>query len=91
MSDPDAIHLRHRAQHLRELATTIEQTAALRLDADAREDTWRGPRPLLCTNLLATNQRQAHEAIESLRWQAFLFEQQADQLDVAARFEARIA
>ena len=91
MSDPNAIHLRRRARHLQELATTIEQTSALRLDSGAREDTWRGPRPLLCTNLLATNQRQAHEAVDSLRWQAYLLEQQADQLDVVWRLEALIA
>jgi hypothetical protein len=91
MSDPRATQLRHRARHLRELATAIEQTAALGLDGAAGEDTWRGQRPLLCTNLLATNQRQAHDAIDGLRWQAYLFEQQAAQLDAAHALGRHVA
>ena len=91
MTDARATQLRHRAQHLRALAITIEQTVALHLDADAGEDTWRGPRPLLCTNLLATNRRQAHDAVDDLRWQAYLFEQQAAALEAAHALRGQVA
>jgi hypothetical protein len=91
MTNPHADHLRHRARHLLHLADAIDSTPALRLHECAREDTWRGRRPLLCENLLATNRRQAAEAILELRLQAFLMEQRARQLELAAALEARLA
>lgn len=83
MSYSQSSHLRRRAQHLVELATAIERSAVLGLDAAAGDDTWRGGRPQLCVNLLATNQRQLHDAVDGLRWRAYLLEQQARQLDAA--------
>ena len=91
MTNPQAEHLRRRARHLLHLASTIDETPALRLHECAREDTWRGRRPLLCENLLATNRRQAAEAVVELRLQAFLMEARAQQLDAAAILEARLA
>lgn len=83
MSYSQASRLRWRAQHLVELAAAIEHSAVLGLDAAAGDDTWRGGRPQLCVNLLISNQRQLHDAIDGLRWQAYLLEQQAQQLEAA--------
>jgi hypothetical protein len=91
MTNLHADHLRRRARHLLHVAGAIDATPALRLHECAREDTWRGRRPLLCENLLATNRRQATEAILGLRLQAFLMEQRAQQLELAAALEARLA
>jgi hypothetical protein len=84
MSYSQAGHLRGRAQHLVELAAEIERSAVLGLESAADHGTWRGQSPLLCVNLLATNQRQLHDAIDGLRWRAYLLEQQAQQLEAAA-------
>jgi hypothetical protein len=86
-----ANQLRSRARHLTGLAATIDATPALRLHEGAHADTWRGHRPLLCENVLATNRRQAAEAVLELRLQAFLMEYRAQQLEAAAALEARLA
>ncbi len=91
MTTQHADQLRVRARHLAHLAATIDTTPALRLHEGAHEDTWRGRRPLLCGNLLATNRRQAAEASLELRLQAFLMEQRAQQLDATAALESRLA
>ena len=75
--------LRHRAGVLRELAGTIERTAAMSLDRDAGADTWIGARPLLCHNVLVTNLMQIHGAVDDLRWRAWQLERQADEIDAA--------
>ena|GEM_PF-698838 len=80
-----ADQLRRRAAELRALATTIEAGPVMRLEQLAGDDTWRGLRPTLCRTLLATNVHQLHQAADDLRWQAWLFEQRADELDVIAR------
>lgn len=90
MTNPQADHLRRRSRHLLYLASMIDETPALRLHEGARGDTWRGRRPLLCENLLATNRRQAFEAVVELRLHAFLLEQRARQLELAAALEARL-
>lgn len=77
--------LRERARHLRELADTIESLSVMRLDRHADDDTWRGPRPLLCRSTLAVNQQQLHRAADDLRLHAYRFEQQATELEVLAR------
>lgn len=83
-----ANELRRRAGHLRELAERIEGLPVMRLDRWADVDTWRGPRPMLCTSTLATNQHQLHAAAEELRWRAHRFQLQAEQLDAMARLGA---
>jgi hypothetical protein len=75
--------LRHRAAALRALATTIEQTPAASLDQSAGDDTWRGPRPLLCHNILAANLAQLHSAVDDLRSHAWNLERQAQELERA--------
>lgn len=88
MSYSQAAQLRRRARRLRTLAQTIERTPALTLERHANEDTWRGQRPLLCRNLLLANQTQLHSAAEGLRWQAFLFERRAAELETRAALQA---
>ena len=73
--------LRQRAAALRTLATAIERTPAMSLEHLAGDDTWRGPRPLLCHNVLVANLAQVHAAIEDLRVQAWSLERQAHELE----------
>jgi hypothetical protein len=80
-----ATQLRERAQHLRDLAASIEAMPAMRLDRHADDDTWRGPRPLLCRALLATNQHQLHGAADDLRRIALQFDQQAAEFEAVTR------
>ena len=72
--------LRRRADQLLTLANQIERSPVLGLNSFAGDETWRGSRPQLCRNLLAANQAQLHNDVDELRWQAHLFEQQAEQL-----------
>lgn len=88
MSHAQAAHLRRRATRLRGLASTIERAQAMVLDRYAGLDTWRGQRPQLCRNLLLTNQAQLHSEAEQLRWQAYLFERRAAELEVQAHLLA---
>ena len=80
-----ATRLRQRARHLRELATAMETSPVMNLDHHADDDTWRGRKPALCRAILAANQQQLHAAAEDLRWQAYLFEQQALEIEVMIR------
>ncbi|NND76504.1 MAG: hypothetical protein HKN44_16020 [Ilumatobacter sp.] len=89
MSHAAADHYRRRARRLRSLALRIEHSFAMQLDSFAGDDTWRGRRPGLCRTTLRSNQRQLHHAADQLRWQAFLFDRRADQLDAAAALAAR--
>jgi hypothetical protein len=91
MTNSHAQLLRYRAHHLVDLASMIDGTPALRLHEAARDNTWRGGRPLLCENVLATNRRQAAEAVVELQIHAFLLEQRAQQLELADVLEARLA
>jgi hypothetical protein len=77
--------LRQRAHHLRRLAEAIEASPVMRLDRYGDVDTWRGPRPELCRATLAANQHQLHAAADDLRWHAYRFEQQAEELEAVAR------
>jgi len=54
------------------------------LERHADDRTWRGPHPALCRALLCSNQHQLHSAADDLRWHAYGFERQADELDAAA-------
>jgi len=83
MSEHEAIELRRRAQRLRHLASRIESSRVMSLERHAGNNTWRGRRPLLCINLLRHNQAQLHAEVDGLRWQAYLFDQQAARLDQA--------
>ena len=80
-----ADQLRQRARHLRRLADAIEASPVMRLDRYGDVDTWRGTRADLCRATLATNQHQLHAAADDLRWHAYRFEQQAQELDAVAR------
>lgn len=75
--------LRARARHLRHLARTIETTPAMYLDHLAGDETWRGPRPRLCRDLLERNLAQLHRAVDDLRWHAYLLERRAQAAEAA--------
>lgn len=79
--------LHHRAATLRALAATIERTPATSLERFAGDETWRGPRPLLCRNVLVANLAQLHGAADDLRGHAWRLERQARDLDAAASFQ----
>lgn len=86
MGNPAAAStLRHRAGVLRDLARTIEHASVMSLDGAAGDDTWRGPKPLLCHNVLVTNLMQLHAAVDDLRWQAWQLERRANEIDAATR------
>ena len=87
----NANQLRLRARHLRDLANSIESLAVMRLDGHADDDTWRGPRPLLCRSTLGSNQQQLHAAADDLRWHAYRFEQHAAELDAVAAARVGLA
>ena len=57
----------------------------MNLDHHAGDDTWRGRKPSLCRAILAANLHQLHAAAEDLRWQAYLFEQQALEIEIMVR------
>ena len=76
--------LRHRAAALRSLASAIEATPAMSLEHFAGDDTWRGPRPLLCRNILIANLAQLHASVDDLRSRAWALERQARELDAVA-------
>lgn len=83
-----AVHLRDRAQRLRDLAVRIESSPVHDLERLAGDDTWFGPRPELCRTMLRSNLHQLHRAADDLRWQAWLLEQEARQHDAHAVLEA---
>ena len=80
----EAIELRRRAQRLRHLASRIDASLVMTRECHAGSNTWRGRRPLLCVNLLRHDQAQLDAEAEDLRWQSYLFDQQAARLDQAA-------
>ncbi len=80
----NANELRQRARHLRDLASSIEALPVMSLEGYAADDTWRGPRPMLCRSMLGRNQQQLHAAADDLRSHAHLFEQRAAELDAIA-------
>lgn len=86
-----ANRLRQRARHLRSLAEAIEASPVMRLDRYGDVDTWRGPWPDLCRATLASNQHQLHAAADALRWHAYQFEQQAQELEAVARSQIGLA
>jgi hypothetical protein len=86
-----ALQLRQRADHLRRLADDIEASPVMRLDRHGDADTWRGARPDLCRVTLAANQHQLHAAADDLRWHAYRFERQADELEAVARSQIGLA
>lgn len=87
----NANQLRQRARHLRDLANSIESLPVMSLEGHADDDTWRGPRPMLCRSTLGTNQRQLHAAADDLRSHAHRFEQQAAELDAIAAARVGVA
>lgn len=91
MTTAQSAELRRRARHLVDLAVMIEHTPALELHQQPLDETWRGARPLLCENLLTTNRRQIAWATEDLRRQAWSFRERADELDLSAAVQGRLA
>ena len=87
----NANQLRQRARHLRELANSIESLPVMRLEGHADDDTWRGPRPMLCRATLSSNQQQLHAAADDLRSHALRFERQAAELDAIAAARVGLA
>jgi hypothetical protein len=85
MSTTEAMRLRQRARHLRGLAMAIEASPAMQLGLHADDDTWLGRKPTLCRTILAANQHQLYAAAEDLRWKAYLFEQQAAEIEIIIR------
>lgn len=83
-SSARAAQLRERARHLRQLAADIEHLPVMGLEHHADDCTWRGPHPTLCRATLCSNQHQLHAAADDLRWRAYRFERQADELDALA-------
>lgn len=81
MSTTASSVMRQRAVGLRRLARQLETTPAMRLDAHAGIDTWRGPRPDECRRLLHAAQQRVHAAAEALRSRAWAFDQRADEID----------
>jgi len=86
-----ANRLRQRAGHLRRLSEAIETSPVMHLDQYGDVDTWRGARPDLCRATLSANQHQLHAAAEDLRWHAYRFEQQAQELEAVARSQVGLA
>lgn len=86
-----ANRLRQRALHLRQLAEAIEASPVMNLDRYGDVDTWCGVRPDLCRATLVANQHQLHAAADDLRWHAYRFEQQAQELDTIARCQVGLA
>ncbi len=84
MTTHGAAELRARAHRLRQLAVAIEATPAMRLERFAGDDTWRGPRPHLCRDLLRRNLAQLHQAADDLRWRAYVLEERAAACEAAA-------
>lgn len=75
--------LRQRAQHLRDVAASLERALVTVLDEAAGPDTWTTRRARLCEQMLARNLHQLHQAADDLRELAFRFRQRADELDAA--------
>lgn len=77
--------LRRRARGLRLVADDIERSPVLRLDTDTGagghgSSTRAQPRSLMHPNLLSANQDRLHSDADGLRWNAYFFELQAEQL-----------
>lgn len=87
MSSTEATALRRRAHALRAVAGQVEQSPVMTLERHAGDDTWRGRRPELCRTMLIANQAQLHREVEALRWQAYLLDQLAS--DIEARIVLR--
>lgn len=81
MSNPAlATHLRERAHRLRSLATAIDNSRALTVHVLAAADTWVGPTPQLCYDLLLQSRLRLGEQRDQLRRQAAAFDRRATEL-----------
>lgn len=79
---------RRRARHLRQLASQMNDTPALRLHIHAGVDTWHGPRPLACTEDLRRAQDEVRREIDDLHARSIRFDREADRLDAIANATA---
>ena len=82
-----APELRRRADHLAELARSIEQSLVMSL-ASTSETSPTDRRTLLCQALLERNLHQLHRAADDLRVTSMRFRTRADELDAAFRVAA---
>lgn len=84
-----APELRRRADHLVELARSIERSLVMSLDIMPPDDVDRPPTPdcrtRLCGVLLERNLHQLHRAADDLRVTAMRFRTRADELETACR------
>jgi hypothetical protein len=78
-----AAQLLERAHRLRTLATAIDNSRALTVHALAAPDTWVGPTPQLCYDLLFRSRQRLMEQRDQLRHQAAAFDRRATELLLA--------
>ncbi len=78
-----APELRRRADHLTELAGSIERSLVMTLAATVDETPGATRRERLCDALLRRNLHQLHRAADGLRATAMRFRERADELEAA--------
>jgi len=83
-----ARELRRRADHLAELARSIERSLVMRLPETIGGATTSDRRTRLCEALLERNLHQLHRAADDLRVTAMRFRTRADELEAALRAAA---
>ncbi len=81
---PQATRLRQRAATLRALARRIESLSVLELHRKAGADTWVGPSPYVCAEMLRAHRERLLAAADDLWATASRFEREADEIDAAA-------
>lgn len=85
---PQATRLRQRAATLRALARRIESLAVLDLHRQAGADTWVGPSPYMCAEMLRAHRGRLLAAADDLWATASRFEREAEEIDAAALAES---
>jgi hypothetical protein len=83
-----APELRRRADHLAELARSIERSLVMSLPETVSSDAACDRRTRLCEALLERNLHQLHRAADDLRVTAMRFRTRADELEAALRVAA---
>jgi hypothetical protein len=80
--DSTVRQLRQRALALRHLATSLDGSPILSLDAAAGEDTWIGPLAAAFLEAVWRYQQQVLQAVDDLRWLAWQLDERAGQREV---------
>lgn len=86
-----AAQLRERAHRLRSLATAIDNSRALTVHALAAADTWVGPTPQLCHDLLFHARLRLIEQSDELRRRSAALDRRATELLLAPPAVGRIS